>query len=144
MAVSFPEDPERRQRVCTALAPFADTTYLHQVAEQSRSGRGRRYVDLIDALPEARSAGKCEWRIHFHLPLDFSGSGPIQSTSDLTARVLGRWRSDPFSRHLEIETYTWSVLPGKLKRDLVDSIEREYRWVLPRLMSAPPIPEDRP
>ncbi len=32
--------------------------------------------------------------------------------------------------HLEIETYTWDVLPAGLKMDLADSIAREYEWVL--------------
>jgi hypothetical protein len=32
--------------------------------------------------------------------------------------------------HLEIETYTWDVLPGGLKLDLLESIGREYEWVL--------------
>ncbi len=32
--------------------------------------------------------------------------------------------------HLEIETYTWDVLPPGLKIDLLDSIGREYDWVL--------------
>jgi hypothetical protein len=31
---------------------------------------------------------------------------------------------------LEIETYTWDVLPGGLKIDLLESIGREYDWVL--------------
>jgi hypothetical protein len=35
-----------------------------------------------------------------------------------------------FTHHLEIETYTWDVLPPGLKIDLTDSIAREYDWVL--------------
>ena len=38
-----------------------------------------------------------------------------------------------FTRHLEIETYTWDVLPAALKIDVSDSITREYRWVLETL-----------
>ena len=33
-------------------------------------------------------------------------------------------------RHLEIETYTWEVLPPELRKDLGASILDEYRWVL--------------
>ena len=32
--------------------------------------------------------------------------------------------------HLEIETYTWDVLPPSTKPDLTESIVREYEWAL--------------
>ncbi len=32
--------------------------------------------------------------------------------------------------HLEIETYTWDVLPAELKASAVESIAREYEWAL--------------
>jgi len=34
---------------------------------------------------------------------------------------------------VEIETYTWEVLPPALKQGLMESIHREYRWVLEEL-----------
>jgi hypothetical protein len=39
----------------------------------------------------------------------------------------------PFTHHLEIETYTWDVLPPALKLEIGDSIAREYEWVLSNL-----------
>ena len=39
-------------------------------------------------------------------------------------------RTHRFTTHLEIETYTWDVLPAGLKIDLLRSIGREYEWVL--------------
>ena len=41
-----------------------------------------------------------------------------------------------FTRHLEIETYTWDVLPPALKIDVVQSIAREYEWVVGQWKSA--------
>ena len=36
--------------------------------------------------------------------------------------------------HLEMETYTWEVLPPELKkRDVVDQLVAEYAWTLERL-----------
>lgn len=36
----------------------------------------------------------------------------------------------PLSDHLEIETYTWDVLPPHLKADdIVDGVVREWTWL---------------
>ena len=112
------------------MRPFADTTYLHQVVE--RRGRElRHYLDLPDVLergsvdPEART-----WRIHFHVPLFTAEYGPLGSTQPYVADVLRHVLATQATTHLEIETYTWDVLPGDLKLDLLESIGREYEWVL--------------
>jgi hypothetical protein len=52
------------------------------------------------------------------------------STQDYVKQVIGLATSAPFTQHLEIETYTWDVLPAGLKVDLLESIAREYEWVL--------------
>ena len=39
-------------------------------------------------------------------------------------------RETPLSEHLEIETYTWDVLPAHLKTgDIVDYVSREIEFV---------------
>ncbi len=58
---------------------------------------------------------------------EYDGLG---STQDYVRAVLDMARRTRFARHFEIETYTWDVLPAGLKIDLLDSIGREYRWVL--------------
>jgi sugar phosphate isomerase/epimerase len=143
MAVPIPIDLAQRAALNHALIPFADTIYLHQVSEWEGKEKIRRYADLLDALPKMAASSGCEWRIHFHLPLGEMSKGPIRSTADLTEEVLRRLASDAFSRHLEIETYTWSLLPDNLKGELVDSIEREYRWVLKRLLPPPLFLKDK-
>jgi hypothetical protein len=39
-------------------------------------------------------------------------------------------KQTPLSRHLEIETYTWDVLPDQYKTgDIVEYVCRELEWV---------------
>lgn len=115
--------------VLAQLEPFADSTYLHQVIERKQDGSLHRYRDLDVALQSAQSAAEREWRIHFHVPLFTPECGSLGSTQEYNARLLERVQSNPFTEHLEIETYTWDLLPSALKLNLTDSIEREYRWV---------------
>ena len=114
------------------LRPFADTTYLHQVVEQTHGGL-HHYADLDVALDQQRSTSPREWRIHFHVPLfarDTTHSGRRRTTC---ARCSPIAMQAPFTTHLEIETYTWDVLPPGLKLDLGESIAREHDWVLEAL-----------
>ncbi len=71
-----------------------------------------------------------QWRIHFHVPLFTSQYGAFGSTQDYVRQVIAIASETRFTNHLEIETYTWDVLPAGLKMDLLDSITREYGWVL--------------
>ena len=104
------------------LRPFADPVYLHQVTEEASR---RSWPDLPQALA-ADDGGDAEWRVHFHVPIFVDRYGPLRSTQEHLERCLRRVRT----AHLEIETYTWDVLPAGLKASSVDSIAREYEWVL--------------
>ncbi len=118
----------------TALAPFAeDGIYLHQVIERSAQGTLRRYGDLHEALASDVPAAGGEWRIHFHLPLFTAQHGAALSTQAENRALLALAVREAICSHLEIETYTWHVLPASLKTDLLSSIEREFRWVLHEL-----------
>ena len=48
----------------------------------------------------------------------------LRSTQSYVADVLGHVLTTGATTHLEIETYTWDVLPAGLKLDLLDSIAR--------------------
>jgi sugar phosphate isomerase/epimerase len=133
-AIDVALPPSQASQVLDRLRPFADSTYLHQVIERE-GGHLRHYPDLGEAL-ESRAATGREWRIHFHVPLftaDYDGLG---STQAYVRRVLELALRAPFTTHLEIETYTWDVLPGGLKIDLGESIRREYDWVLSTIATA--------
>ncbi|MFS2014079.1 metabolite traffic protein EboE [Azospirillum sp. CT11-132] len=122
------------------LAAFRDAVYLHQTvaraADGTAAGRLRRFVDLPQAL-ESPGGEDEEWRVHFHVPVFAEPEPPLDSTSGALEGVLAIHRGRPVAPHLEVETYTWDVLPaeacGAGAMSVVDGIERELRWVLERL-----------
>lgn len=129
-------DPSDR-RLLDALRPFAEGVYLHQVVER-RGGALTRFVDLPDALEAVGKGGNGprEWRIHFHVPLFRRELGRFANTQDDLREVLGLLRREEFSQHLEVETYTWEVLPEEYRReDIVTAVGRELAWVLEQLPS---------
>ena len=128
LKVHFPHDPAACADVAGSLRSFADTVYLHQVVERG-SGSLRRYPDLDVALKQSAAACSKEWRIHFHVPLFTERYERFESTQGYVRETLRLMLATGATRHLEIETYTWDVLPPGLKRDLLDSIAREYEWV---------------
>ncbi|MGF1515973.1 MAG: metabolite traffic protein EboE [Elainellaceae cyanobacterium] len=119
-----------RQLVRQRLAAFVEATYLHQVVERRADGTLRRYRDLAEALPHLEATDGEEWRTHFHVPIFIHDYQTLQSTQSDIQDALEALPLLPTCRHLEIETYTWDVLPPAMKIDLLSSIEREYRWVL--------------
>jgi sugar phosphate isomerase/epimerase len=117
-----------------ALRGFADDVYLHQVV--IRSGKQiDRCLDLPQALdtlhhPEPDD----EWRVHFHVPLFLEGLSPLLGTQSFVESLLRRHRQRTVSRHFEVETYTWGVLPESHRLDdVISGIERELRWVMERM-----------
>ncbi|HEX2534935.1 MAG TPA: metabolite traffic protein EboE [Chitinophagaceae bacterium] len=113
--------------VLDAFRPFNESTYLHQVLARGSDGAVRSYADLPEALASGATEG--EWRAHFHVPIFLDGYGLLQSTRTDIEAVLRLHREQPFTRHLEVETYTWEVLPPELKGPLGPSITRELQWV---------------
>ena len=114
-----------------ALRPFAEGVYLHQVKARTADGEIRSWIDLPLALvDEAGRADVEETRVHFHVPLFFKGNGPLASTvSTLSPDFFQELRRGATS-HVEIETYTFDVLPPEVHPgDVVNSIAREYAWV---------------
>jgi sugar phosphate isomerase/epimerase len=112
------------------LRAFADDVYLHQVVEHG-GPLLRRYLDLPQALegvdPEARER---LWRIHFHVPVFRQNLGPFSGTQPYLRDVLSLLRTQVVSPHLEIETYTWDVLPEEHRQEsAVDAVVRELDWV---------------
>jgi sugar phosphate isomerase/epimerase len=119
-----------------ALRAYDEPVYLHQVVARTGHGDLLRFEDLPLAMasPEARAAD--EWRIHFHVPLYRQELGPFSNTQGYLARILERQRLAPVSSELEVETYTWDVLPADQRLGDVDaSVARELGWVLERLES---------
>jgi sugar phosphate isomerase/epimerase len=90
-----------------ALRAFAEPRFLHQ----TRSPSGFT-DDLDEALAGALPTTE-PWRVHFHVPLHAAPPPPLTTTApyleDLLAALLGG--RSPLTRHVEVETYTWHVLP---------------------------------
>ncbi len=122
LKVGLPEGDTKR------LEPFADSTYLHQVIED-RTTCLHHYPDLPQALSAPADPAAKQWRVHFHVPLFTAEYDGLSSTQEDVRAVLRLAVRDRFTRHLEIETYTWDVLPPAMKLDILDSITREFQWV---------------
>lgn len=137
------QDPARNELGRERLFALDEPRYLHQVTALGRRGLVR--AGDLDEARERFHAGDpawCEareWRCHFHVPTDLEGGGPdgLGTTRAHAQALLGtilgspaRWGTDEL--HVEIETYTWSILAAERRGggDLIDGLEREYRHVL--------------
>jgi hypothetical protein len=116
-----------------ALRGFAEDVYLHQVV--ARAGTTlRRYTDLGDALEDPQASEDDEWRVHFHVPLFREQLGPFANTQAFLRDLLRLQARRGLSQHLEVETYTWGVLPAEFRgADVADDVAREMRWALEAL-----------
>lgn len=116
------------------LRDFFDPVYLHQTKVRLSSGRIISLPDLNAAtIVEARAHKGCELRTHFHVPLFYDGDAMLGSThTGLDAEFFAHVKARGYP--LEIETYTFDVLPAEMRAgDVVENIVREHRWVQERL-----------
>ena len=121
--------PEMSEDHLPRLERFNTAVYLHQVVV--RNGRLDRFVDLPEALAAFRAgAADGEWRIHCHVPVFLSDLELLNSTQEALIEVLHALREEPIAPHLEVETYTWDVLPDRLKTgSKAQDIARELDFV---------------
>ncbi len=137
LRIPVPERLADRQAILAQLQPFAESTYLHQVVTQQTDGSLQRYRDLEVALADWLTTDAQEWRTHFHVPLFIRDYPGLSSTQDAIQQTLQYLVQHPQRcAHLEIETYTWEVLPAAMKLDIATSICREYDWVLATIAQA--------
>ena len=116
--------------VVPQLREFTDTIYLSQSVLR-RDGVSTRFLNLGDALDAFEADPRpAELRTHFHVPVFLEELGPFRTTRYAVQDALRVHRETPLSEHLEIETYTWDVLPAHLKSgDIVDYVSREIEFV---------------
>ena len=122
--------PEVTQKIVDVLKNYSKTIYLTQTVEK-KDGRLTRFLNLEDAFAAwEKNPGPREWRTHFHVPVFLEDLGPFRTTRFAIEDALRFHKAKPLSRQLEIETYTWDVLPDNLKTgDIVDYVCRELDWV---------------
>ena len=127
--------PVMTNELIDAVMRYDDGVYLHQTIVRNPSGL-TRYVDLPDAVAafkEGRAQG--EWRIHCHVPLFLSDLGAIGSTRADLVSTLAALRQKTRSSHLEVETYTWDVLPDNLRTgSKAADIAREISFCMKELV----------
>ncbi len=118
-----------------ALSRFTDTIYLSQTSLK-QNGEITKYLHLGEALDayEANPVDS-EMRTHFHVPVFLEELGPFRTTRFGVQEALKMHRKSPLSDHLEIETYTWDVLPEELKTgNIIDYVNSELEFVRTELI----------
>lgn len=109
------------------LRKFQEKCYLHQVVIKREDGSLTRYNDLPQALRQHEKGPEDEWRIHFHVPVFLDSAYNYGTTRRFTEEIISMAGNNTL---LEVETYTWEVLPSELRMEHVtDSIVREIKWV---------------
>ncbi|RCG27013.1 sugar phosphate isomerase/epimerase [Sphaerisporangium album] len=133
--VDDPADPATRAE----LARFDERRFLHQTREDGPDG-----VLAADDLDEALAGGlpdRGPWRVHFHLPLHAAPQPPLASTSAVLSDTLDALLGGPaaLTDHVEVETYTWQVLPEGSRPSgddgLVQGLAAELDWTRARLLA---------
>ncbi|MEU1345095.1 metabolite traffic protein EboE [Streptomyces sp. NPDC005827] len=141
-----PADPDAR----AALERLAEPRFLHQTRTTAGSSSGAPAGpggtadsggpggtvlgadDLPEALAGSLPTGTGPWRVHFHAPLHAAPEPPLRTTSGQLGAVLSGLLGGPSALcdHIEVETYTWSVLPRPPagRAGLVDGIAAELAW----------------
>ena len=112
----------------TALARYVEPRYLHQTFGRTPDGSVIHETDLADSLcadPPPPFAACEEWRIHFHVPVNAESLGPLGTTRSDLRRALAAVQALEYAPHLEVETYTWEVLPGGERAPLVEGLTAE-------------------
>ena len=118
-----PAEPGAR----AALESFVEPRFLHQSNEGGPPGADDLDLALAGGLP-----GRAPWRVHFHVPLHADPVPPLTSTRPVLATTLAELFGGATARtdHVEVETYTWQVLPDAPADDagLVAGIAAELDW----------------
>jgi len=118
------------------LQPFAEPRYLHQVRVRTEQGLVEAADDLPAALGREGLSRNGPWRIHFHVPVqaEMLSNGALRTTRTAILGLLDYLQSNPsLHPHLEVETYTWQVLPPESRPDsdtqLHSGLATELGWL---------------
>jgi sugar phosphate isomerase/epimerase len=110
----------------TLLKRFQESCYLHQTVGRKKDGQLLRYDDLDPAI-FASPLDIEEWRVHFHVPVFIDNLQECGSSRFFLEEILPLFPKDVM---LEVETYTWTILPPDLQcGSVTDCLIRELEWV---------------
>jgi hypothetical protein len=127
--------PEVTHGAVDTLKRYAKTIYLTQTLER-KNGKITKFLNVDDAIAAfEKDPGPREWRTHIHVPVFLDDLGQFRTTRFAIEDALRFHKQKPLTRQLEIETYTWDMLPDSLKTgDIVDYVCREIEWVRGQLV----------
>ncbi len=129
------QQPARNLHGAARLFQFCEPRYLHQLVGKQPGGKILKLLDLTPQFAEQNGEWeKCErWRVHFHVPVYLSAIGPLHTTQEDLALALDKVVTKGLCPHLEIETYSWDVLPKSARaggpKDVEECLGREFEWV---------------
>src|SRR5690606_34774151 len=93
-----------------------------------------RYLDLPQALEALAENHGAEWRGPFPVPIFLEKLRDFSTTQNLLPDIPALHPREPISSHLEVETYTWDVLPEHYRQvEVASAIARELAWVVEQL-----------
>ena len=122
------ERPGSNREGREALKRYVEERYLHQTLARGADGRVLRQVDLSEAFvsdPGKEWLEAPSWRVHFHVPVDAERLGPLGTTRTQLKEALAAVAKLNYAPHIEVETYTWEVLPDGTRAPLVEGLTRE-------------------
>lgn len=125
-----------------ALKSFIEPRYLHQVFAKMADGSIEKRLDLTEDLLSDTSDTLFTadaWRVHFHVPIFAEKLGALSTTRNDLLAALTRIARLPYAPHLEVETYTWPVMPDSANDhgdDLVSQISGELQSTFDLLLAA--------
>jgi hypothetical protein len=126
------ERPAERPAALEQLSAFAEPRYLHQTFARGPGGIVHQ-LDLTKELcqsPPSDFALADAWRVHFHVPVHRQSLGELGTTRPELQAALAAVAALPYAPHLEVETYTWGVLPGEQPETLADGLASELQATL--------------
>lgn len=122
-------DEMQVRTIVEELEKYNEPNYLHQSVVKTQHGELYRFPDLRPALNAIDGRISGEIRSHYHVPVFKDDFGLLSSTKSDIEKTLAFWGAYEFCSHLELETYTFNILPEWERLDVVSSIERELNWI---------------
>jgi len=132
--------PEPNSALIEELANFADHIYLHQTRFFDKTGK---IIKKYNDIPDTKISNNALVRVsqiytHFHTPIYIDTiSANFATAKNELFRVIEVIKKYPeICSNIEIETYTYSVLPKKIKPESMEQmIIKEYQWILKKLQT---------
>lgn len=119
------QNPANNPDISTALLDYLDEKYLHQTMARTPDGNIHKQIDLTQSLiqqPDDNWRTADIWRVHYHVPVYADTIGHLHTTRPELIKALAAIKKLDYTPDLEVETYTWSVLPTDQSNQLPDLI----------------------